>query len=247
MKYSDEILMAYADGELDTDQRAEIAAAIASDLELARAVERHRALAARVRAGYEGIASEPIPDRLSALLAQGQPTTVTDLAARREERATTRHRWGTAQWVLAASVVVALFVGVLVLHEPSAPYASVDGRLIARGMLDRALTTELAALPGESDVNIGISFRDREGRFCRTFHLQQEKPVAGLACFGDAQWELAVLADAPAQETGMRTASAMPLEVLQAVDAAIDGEPLDAAAELAARDAGWRSARTVAE
>ena len=247
MKYSDETLMAYADGELDAATRSEIAAALESDPELARAVERHRALAARVRAGYERIASEPVPDRLSALLAQAQPARVTDLAARRESRATPVRRWRTAQWMLAASVVVALFVGALLLHEPSVPYASVDGRLIARGKLDRALTTELAALPGESDVNIGISFRDREGRFCRTFHLQQETPVAGLACFGDAQWELAVLADAPAQEPGMRTAAAMPLEVLQAVDAAIDGEPLDAEAELAARDAGWRGARNVAE
>ena len=50
-----------------------------------------------------------------------------------------------------------------------------------------------------------------------------------------------------AQEGGLRTATAMPLEVLQAVDAAIDGEPLDATAELAARDAGWRGARNVAE
>ena len=247
MKYSDETLMAYADGELEADQRAEIAAAIASDPELARAVERHRALAARVRADYGDIASEPVPDRLSALLGQVRPATVTHLAARREASAAPTRRWRTVQWALAASVVVALFVGVLMLHEPTAPYASVDGRLVARGKLDRALTTELAALPGGSDVNIGISFRDREGRFCRTFHLQQDAPVAGLACFGDAQWELAVLADAPAQEAGMRTAAAMPLEVLQAVDAAIDGEPLDAQAELAARAAGWRGARNVAE
>jgi hypothetical protein len=32
----------------------------------------------------------------------------------------------------------------------------------------------------------------------------------------------------------------MPLAVMHAVDASIDGEPLDAAAEAAARDAGWR-------
>jgi hypothetical protein len=32
----------------------------------------------------------------------------------------------------------------------------------------------------------------------------------------------------------------MPLTVLHAIDARIAGEPLDAAAEAAARDAGWR-------
>jgi hypothetical protein len=39
----------------------------------------------------------------------------------------------------------------------------------------------------------------------------------------------------------------MPAPVLRAVDATIDGEPLDAKAEAAARDAGWRNAANVAE
>ena len=248
MKYSDEILMAFADGELDGTMRAEIEAAMATDPALARAVERHRALAAHIRARYEGVAVEPVPDRIAALVSAPDSAPVADLAARRRERAEAPRRWRRAHWAaMAASLVVAVLVGALLLREPSAPYDTVDGRRVARGELDRALTFELAAVPADSDVNIGISFRDREGRFCRTFHLQQDAPVAGLACFGDAQWELAVLADAPAQEPGLRTASAMPLEVLQAVDAAIDGEPLDAQAELAARAAGWRGARNVAE
>lgn len=248
MRYSDETLMMYADGELDDATRAEIDAAIAMYPELARAVERQRALAARIRGEYEGIAREPVPDRLTALLAQAQPARVADLAAERQERAAASRRSGGPRWAaLAASVVIALLVGVLLLREPSAPYGSVNGKLIARGELDRALTSELAALPGDAGVDIGISFRDRDGRFCRTFHMQQERPVAGLACFRNAQWELAVLADAAPREDALRTAGAMPLEVMQAVDAVIDGEPLDAAAEAAARDAGWRGAPDVAE
>jgi hypothetical protein len=39
----------------------------------------------------------------------------------------------------------------------------------------------------------------------------------------------------------------MPMAVLHAVDAAIDGAPLDAAAESAARDAGWRNPPNMAE
>ena len=53
MNYDDETLMAYADGELDEVLAAEIAAAIEREPELARRVERHRALraAGQFRAG----------------------------------------------------------------------------------------------------------------------------------------------------------------------------------------------------
>jgi hypothetical protein len=49
-----------------------------------------------------------------------------------------------------------------------------------------------------------------------------------------------VLAAAPAREGELRAAAAMPIAVLRAVDTRIAGEPLDAVAEAAARDAGWR-------
>jgi hypothetical protein len=39
----------------------------------------------------------------------------------------------------------------------------------------------------------------------------------------------------------------MPIAVLRAVDAAIDGDPLDAEAEAVARDADWRNPRNMAE
>ena len=49
-----------------------------------------------------------------------------------------------------------------------------------------------------------------------------------------------MLAPATAADGELRTASALPIAVLQAMDSAIEGEPLDAAAEAAAREAGWR-------
>ena len=248
MKYSDDVLMAYADGELDAATRAEIEAAIARDPELARAVERHRAMAARIRHAYAGVLEEPVPERLAALAEKSAGLPVGDLAAKRIKRRGGAARWRVPQWVaVAATLVVGIFIGVLILREPAAPYDDVGGVLVARGALDEALTTELASRPGKSGVSIGISFRNREGAYCRTFHLQQDEPVAGLACRSGDQWQMRVLAEAPAQGGEIRGATAIPLAVLKAVDAAIAGEPLDAAAEAAARDAGWRSAENRAE
>ncbi len=152
------------------------------------------------------------------------------------------------QWAaLAASVAIGLFVGVLLMRGPAAPYEETAGGLVARGKLDEALTSQLASAPAGAGVRVGISFRDRGGDYCRTFHMHREAPVAGLACRSGEEWKLQVLAAATAQQGELRPAAAMPMAVLHAVDAAIDGVPLDAAAESAARDAGWRKAANVAE
>lgn len=248
MKFTDEMLMAYADGELEADTRAEIEEAMARDPALARAVERHRAMAERVRGAYRDVLDEPVPERLAALVAKPGTAPVADLATRRGERSARASRWRLPAWAAAAaSLAVGIFVGILVAREPAAPYAESGGDLVARGALDAALTSQLATAGGSHGVHVGISFRDRDGNFCRTFQLPRGASVAGLACRRGEGWKLEVLAAAPHVDGELRTAAAMPLPVLQAVDAAIDGEPLDAAAEAAARDAGWRNARNVAE
>lgn len=241
MRFSEETLMAYADGELDFVTRAEIEAAMAQDPEVARAVERHRLMAAQVRTAYDRVLEEQVPERLAKLVMSDPTAPVIDLAARREGRRISVGPLRMPAWVaLAASVAVGLFVGMLLMRSPAPLYEAVDGMLIARGALDEALDSQLASAPGGSGVRIGISFKDREGEYCRAFHLQGDVSAAGLACRSDGSWQLQVLADAPALDGELRPAAAMPIPVLRAIDAAIDGEPLDPAAEAAARDAGWR-------
>lgn len=244
MKFSDEMLMAYADGELDLVSRAEIEAAMAADPEVARAVLRHRALARRVQTAYQDVLDEPVPAALARLADAPVTAPVVDLAAKRSARELTRAasgRWQLPQWsAIAASVALGLFVGVLWMRTPGGPYEATADGLIARGALDAALSEQLAGSLGSGGPQVGISFRDRGGAYCRTFHLQQEAPLAGLACRSGDAWKLQVLAAATSQQGELQPAAAMPMAVLRAVDAAIEGEPLDAAAESAARDAGWQ-------
>lgn len=245
MKFSDEMLMAYADGELDLVARAEIEAAMAADPAIARLVERHRAMRSRVQSAYGGVLDEPVPVQLSALIAPPVTAPVVDLAVRRAAQAATQaampaRRWQLPQWsAMAAAVTLGLFVGVFALRGPELPYAESEAGLVARGELDWALTRQLAGSVGTGNVRVGISFRDRSGAVCRSFRMQHEAPVAGLACRTGESWQVQVLAAAAPEEGELRGAAAMPMAVLQAVDAAIDGEPLDAEAEAAARDAGW--------
>jgi anti-sigma-K factor RskA len=221
----EETLIAYVDGELDAAGRARFEAEMAAEPHLARAVARHQALAARVGAVYAPVLDEAVPPQLLAMAAAANDRKPPRLAS-------------LAPW---AAVAASLAVGVLVgraMWPAAGPVAATDGGLEARGQLARALTTELAA--GTGPVKVGLSLKTADGRYCRTFQSAPDR-LAGLACRDDRGWRLqTVTAWAPPAATAYRQAgSDTPPEVLAAVDA-LGAESLDAAAERAARDRGWR-------
>jgi anti-sigma factor RsiW len=65
-KPSDEVLIAYLDGELDAERADEVAAAIASDPALAREAQALAETAAALRAAFDDVLHEPVPDHLLA-------------------------------------------------------------------------------------------------------------------------------------------------------------------------------------
>jgi anti-sigma factor RsiW len=65
-KPSDELLIAYLDGELDAESADEIAAAIARDPALAREAQSLAETAATLRAAFDDVLHEPVPERLLA-------------------------------------------------------------------------------------------------------------------------------------------------------------------------------------
>lgn len=250
MNYDDEILMAYADGELDTAQRAEIAAALEKDPGLARRVEKHRALRAEVADAFKVVVDQPVPERLVAA-ANG------DTVAAIKER-TPRHGkvlqfpskgarsaapgWGVREWgAMAASVVLAVVISWRVF-APSAPgpLAVNGGALVARGELATALDRQLASNQGlEQPVQIGVTFKSRDGNYCRSFTLSASQ-TAGLACRAGGDWRIAATAvtQLPAGQV-QQAAGTMPAPVLAAIETRIAGEALDAAGEENARLGGW--------
>lgn len=247
MRFSDEMLMAYADGELDLVARAEVEAAMASDPAVARAVERHRAVAAKLRKAYEGVLDEPLPPALAVLAGDEEAAAVVDLAAARNARFGPA-RWRLPAWsAIAVSVLIGVLVGVLLVRGSASPYEETPAGLVARGELADGLESALASMSADSNVAIGVSFRHRDGRYCRTFTFRHGTSVAGLACRGRDDWKIELLADAPVEAGDVRAAASMPAPVARAVDVAIAGEPFDAKAEAAAREAGWRNAGNVAE
>lgn len=243
MKFSDEILMAYADGELDEPTRAAVEAAQASDPELARRIAQHRALRARLRSAFDPVLAEPLPEQLLASARDAPPATRTDNVV--PLKRTTAVRWSWPQWTaVAASLLVGALLGPRLMGPPQpGPLVTRDGTLLAGGTLARALSQQLASnQPPDAAVQIGVSFRSHAGEYCRTFVLHEKSALAGLACRERGAWRLeALAAGEAASATGeyRPAAAALPPGVAHALDALIAGEPLDARAEAAARDRAW--------
>ncbi len=246
MTFSEETLMAYADNELDAKTRSAVEAAMATDPDVARRVARHKALRGRLRTAFDKILDEPPPQRLIDA-ARGVP------AVRREgnviplrRKAPPRRAW--PQWMsLAASLVIGVLIGQALLRGSGAPgpITARDGKLLASGVLAQALSEQLVSTQKDDlPVRIGVSFKSKDGDYCRTFSLRESTTLAGVACRENDAWQVQTLAqsEAPAAAGAYRqAASEMPRSVMQAVEDTIAGEPLDAHAENLARAKNWNA------
>jgi negative regulator of sigma E activity len=253
MTFSDEQLMAYADGELDGDLRAQIETALASDAKLAAMVAAHQALRQRLRSELDATLSEPIPERLLAALRAPTMTSsagdnVVELRSRSPNSITEpRQKWSLREWgAMAATLTLGISLGLFALNQNDQMLVTVRaGNLVAQGKLASALTEQLASTQSGGDaVQIGTSFNSRAGDYCRTFVVPQRQTLAGLACYRDAAWRVQALTEIKsggADSANYRQAgSAMPAAIAALVNEEIADEPLDADAEAAARTAQWR-------
>ena len=249
MNYGDEILMAYVDGELDAKLRAEIDAAVGNDPALARRIEHQRALRDKVAGAFAKVLSEPVPDRLASA-ARGAPA-AESAASRgnvlqfpaRAARAPAAP-WRAREW---AAMAASLLLGVLIswrmlVPGDGAPFVAGKDALVAHGELARALDTQLASEQrGEEPVLIGLTFKARDGNYCRSFVLRATK-TTGLACRAGPDWQVPVTDTSVIPPGEMQQASSVVAPaILRAIEARGVGVALDADAEKSAQLSGWKA------
>jgi hypothetical protein len=244
----DETLMAYADGELEPAQRAQIAAALEQDPALAARVEKHRALRAEVSGAFAAVLTDPVPERLriaaTGIVAPAARGNVVRFPTRGNRAPATP--WRAREWLaMAASVVL----GVVIASRAFSPagtemITASTGALAARGALATALDQQLAGnQPNDGAVSIGLTFKARDGSYCRSFALR-ESGTSGLACRAGDEWRIPVVASADAAGGDFRQAAgSIPPAVMQAIEARIAGDALAAPEEAEARAAGWKTSR----
>jgi len=253
----DDILMAFADGELDEATRQMVEAAEREDPDVRQRLAAHRQLRARLQAAFAATLDEPVPERL--LAAVRKPTApIAPVAAvirladhRAAKTGAAARKFSISAWPafgsLAASILVGLGLGFAVWHGPDELLkTSLDGSVVASGTLAKALSTELAAQrPRDRVATIGLSFLAKSGAYCRTFSLSSGHAGAGLACRDGERWRIHLLA--PAANDGSagseyRTAGSNDSPQLRSlIESEIQGEPLTREGEEAARRAGWRA------
>jgi len=221
-----EMLMAYADGELDPLNAKRVERVIAGDPALAQEVERHRALRKRVSDSFAPVADEQVPDRLAALL----KSNVVDLPTPKTRPILSRWRAAAA---LAACLVLGLTIGISVSRGP---VSSGAGGLYASGSLAAALDDQVGGADGA--VKVAVSFRDKQGAYCRVF---SSSATDGIACRDASGWALRRTQQGSTTQHGDYAQAGSPdPDLMAAAQDMMAGEPLDAKAEAAARGAGWR-------
>lgn len=236
MIFSDEVLMAYARGQLDQPLRAEVERAMRADQAVAARVARYRALRAHAYQTYGAILDDPMPPPRAPV--HGKVVQLDAVRAARQQAAQpaapSKRRWSWRQWaVLAAALAIGAFEGVFAysLMQGETGLAAVEpkgGTLVAQGALGQALSRQLSG--SEGNVLIGQSFLAKDGSYCRSFVMGG---AGGLACKTGERWHIAVLAETT--QTG-----GMPRAVIDEITLRIAGAPLDETGERAALARGWK-------
>jgi hypothetical protein len=229
MTVTREELAAFADGELEPARHAEVLKAIAADPALARQVEAHQALRARLAAHYAPILDEAVPESLRRKLLQDNK--VVELAAQRDKRFEAKRKFPSWGWIagpaLAASLVLALL-----LPRGTSPLGYADPQLSA--LLDEQL---VAAQPSNAPTRILLSFRDGEGAYCRAYLGSDQ---GGIACKDKRGWHLVETVQGATNHTDdYRRAGSSSALLMEEVQAMADGAALNAEQEGEALDRGW--------
>ena len=232
MDWDDEMIAAYADGELHTLVQWRFEDAMSRDDDLRARVEREKMLRARLGGHFDPVLDEPVPERLRTMLEAPVNAEVVPIEQARRRRRLPQRAWIPA--AMAASLAVGLFGGQFLSGG-----GGISTLPAADGALSQALDTQLASAPAGADsTRIGTTFRDGEGRVCRTFDGAE---VAGFACRSGDAWRIEMLAPGSgSQSSGYQQATSGAMLVLQAAQERMAGDPLGEDEERRLRDSGWR-------
>lgn len=250
MTFSDDLLIAYINGDLAEPARAAVERGMRADPIVAARVAHHRTeLQERHRSRHGGIGVSANGHDGGHAQRSTLPggAKVVHLNSLRPGRAVPPSQsagglWQRRHWLaLVATLVAGVLLGAygwrsLGQDRGLAVLDHDNGALVARGPLVAALAGQLASPgPSGSGVRIGVTFVARDGGYCRSFVVDT---TAGLACLAGGRWTIPVLAQGQAGAAWV-DGSMPPPAVREAIASRIAGSVLDPVAERAAQQRGW--------
>ena len=206
---TDELLMAYADNQLESSDRSRVEEALAADPALREKLSKHYLLKAEIDLAFNDIVDAPVPETLISLLKQEpSDSKVADLAAHRKSKTRIWQQPAMTAAALAACLVIGVFLG----QQSFLSGPSQTGVTLSDTLAD-ALGSQ-PALSAQGSVTPVASFTNSDGEFCRRFRLSEPAPQEGLAC-RDAIGDWSILALVPNAEADMfRPAGERPLSTI---------------------------------
>ncbi len=254
---TDEILVAYVDGELSAEEAAKVEQALKSDQRVREAVQVFRDTADWSRRAYDDVLHEPVPDRLINA-ASGEA----DRFAPSAPQSAPAPRSRIAGLAVAASIALAIGVGggfglfqLTAANDTGASGPLMVGTVDDSGALHLALESAasgtLIAAGNGGNVMPLTTFFGRDGRHCREFQAVTAGPAGLGAAFGIAcrqptgSWHVEAVgappAATPAGSDRYQWASGSnddPMRVL--IDAMSEAGPVSLEDEAALLSGGWR-------
>ncbi len=197
---TDEMIMAYVDGELPPEESERIGRLIADDKELLRKEALFRETASVLGQAFETPLHEQVPERLLKVVRPGECVSLTEKIV---------SVLNVRQWLSpfpAAALALVVVLGLVVLLRSGGPQyvSSPDtSSLLASGEFSRILeksvsgnAVQLGVGDGAAKIFPVCTFQDAAQRYCRRFELRKGgKKLAGqgVSCrLEDGTWELEV-------------------------------------------------------
>lgn len=257
-----EQLNAYLDGELSQAASSALEERMAREPALRKFLDTMRGVDSELSTDLGAVPTTPPSDALLAAVKTFAAAQSGDVAAapgnivafepRRTERSA-----GSKPWQMPLAAAVALCVGaggmwiVQSQQMRDSQFASVaiaDGVAVKGSPLQIALESAASgdvSTAGAEKIRPILSFAAKDGRFCREFEsFGAQGSVVGVACKGSRGWTMEVLLAAAAHapdETQYAPASGFNAKALDDVVAQLmDGQPMSAEDEAAARAKAWQ-------
>ncbi|PHR62549.1 MAG: hypothetical protein COA47_03110 [Robiginitomaculum sp.] len=219
MRHPDEQLSAYLDGELDKKERQKLETALASDPDLAERLAALEHTNAVLKATFNPILEEPVPEHVLALLSDAkQPTDSGDVVPLFPQKVHLQF----SKWQLPIAASIALVLGVGIGHNWS-PGIELGGTLMAQvsgtiapgnplfDVLEHTPSAHQVSLVADGSVQARpvLSYQTNDGTYCREFEVKGPKAgLHGIACRSGQNWDIQIQNQTRLQaSSGMRTAS----------------------------------------
>lgn len=231
MNIPDERLSAFLDAELPEAEMDAIRQAVADDERLAERLAELAMVDELVALSAASIDAQPLPAAVNQLLSTSKPgaRVIAFPLARRARQ------FIQSNLAIAASVMLVMAVGAFQWLSPKHDHWQAVAQLLETGR-----SGQLLMASDGSRLNARLSFTDQQGDYCRQFQLRDRAGMSEqIACRRQGEWQsVASVPVKPSAPGNYQTASGgSPLD--ERLDQMISGEPLDAAAEVAAIATHW--------